>query len=32
MTRFTDRADAGRALAMALEEYRGRTDVIVLDL
>ncbi len=32
MTRFTDRADAGRALAMALEEYRGRTDVIVLGL
>ncbi len=32
MKRFYDRADAGRALARALEEYRGRPDIIVLGL
>ena len=32
MNRFRDRSDAGRVLAMALEEYRGRADVIVLGL
>ena len=30
--RFADRADAGRALADALEEYRGYPDVVVLGL
>jgi len=30
--RFRDRIDAGRALARALEEYRGRPDVLVLGL
>jgi putative phosphoribosyl transferase len=30
--RFRDRLDAGRALALALEEYRGRPDVVVLGL
>jgi len=30
--RFRDRIDAGRALALALEEYRGRPDVVVLGL
>jgi predicted phosphoribosyltransferase/pimeloyl-ACP methyl ester carboxylesterase len=29
---FRDRADAGRALAAALKEYAGRTDVLVLAL
>jgi predicted phosphoribosyltransferase len=29
---FLDRADAGRALAAALEAYRGRDDVVVLAL
>ncbi|MEZ4719249.1 MAG: phosphoribosyltransferase family protein [Caldilineaceae bacterium] len=29
---FQDRSDAGRRLADALEEYAGRTDVVVLDL
>jgi len=32
MRRFRDRIDAGRALALALEEYRGRRDVVVLGL
>ena len=32
MNRFRDRSDAGRVLAMALEEYRDRADVIVLGL
>ena len=32
MKPYRDRAEAGRALAMALEEYRGRTDVVVLGL
>jgi predicted phosphoribosyltransferase len=30
--RFRDRADAGRALADELDEYRGRDDVVVLAL
>jgi putative phosphoribosyl transferase len=30
--RFRDRIDAGRALALALEEYCGRPDVVVLGL
>jgi putative phosphoribosyl transferase len=30
--RFRDRTDAGRALALALEEYRRRPDVVVLGL
>ena len=30
--RFHDRADAGRALALPLEGYRGRSDVLVLAL
>ena len=30
--RFADRAEAGRALADALEEYRGHPDVVVLGL
>lgn len=30
--RYSDRADAGRALAEALEEYRGNPDVVVLAL
>jgi putative phosphoribosyl transferase len=30
--RFRDRIDAGRALALALEEYRRRPDVVVLGL
>jgi putative phosphoribosyl transferase len=30
--RYRDRYDAGRALARALEEYRGRGDVVVLGL
>jgi predicted phosphoribosyltransferase len=30
--RFADRADAGRRLAAALPEYRGRADVLVLAL
>ena len=32
MRRYRDRIEAGRALAMALEEYRGRSDVVVLGL
>jgi len=32
MKKFRDRTDAGRALAMALEEYHGRSDVVVLGL
>ena len=32
MKRFRDRIDAGRALALALEEYCGRPDVVVLGL
>jgi putative phosphoribosyl transferase len=32
MRQFRDRIDAGRALALALEEYRGRPDVVVLGL
>jgi predicted phosphoribosyltransferase len=30
--RFADRRDAGRRLALALEEYAGRSDVVVLAL
>ncbi|MGU7779644.1 phosphoribosyltransferase [Burkholderia sp. PU8-34] len=32
MDRFVDRADAGRQLADALQQYTGRTDIVVLAL